>query len=133
MNLRYREDPREWRKSTLLTTLGLAVISSILRWRRVLPVDVWSYLLILLALVSVAACVWPKWFRGYYRVSLWLGYYSSMAVVRVALVLMFYLLLTPAGVLARILGKDFLRLKRQNNPATYWTEAKEPGPLDRMF
>ena len=133
MNIRFREDPREWRKSVLLTTVGLAVLSSILRWRRALPAAWWGAVLLFLALVSAAACVRPGWFRGFYRISLRMGYYSSQAVARVVLAAIFLLLLAPAGVLVRLLGKDLLRLKRPSRPTTYWNEIKGSGPLDRMF
>jgi len=133
MSIRFRENPREWRKSTWFTTFGLAALGTVLRWRHVLPNAEWAWALILLALVSVAAWLRPAWFRGYYRLSLRLGYYSSQLVARLALALIFLLLLAPAGMLMRCFGKDLLRLKRPLNPATYWTETKGSGPLDRMF
>ena len=34
-----RDEPKEWRKSALLTALGLVIMSSLLRWRQMLAND----------------------------------------------------------------------------------------------
>src|SRR5664279_3894722 len=133
MKLNYKEDPKEWRKSTLLTALGLAILLSLLRWRKHLPADVWHDLLALLAGVAICAVLQPRWFRGSYRLSLWLGFYSSQFIGRCVLILFFIFLITPLGLMLRLAGKDPLQLTRPNNPATYWRLAKACSPLDRLF
>jgi hypothetical protein len=133
MKIQYQEDPREWRKSTLLTLLAVAVLSSFLRWRHILSTPSWLGVLGGAAFFALLACLIPKAFRGYYRFSTWAGYYSSQAVARVALVLLFVFLLIPLGLLFRVLGKDPLQLRRSPDRASYWCAAKAPGSLDRQF
>ena len=133
MKLNYQEDLKEWRKSTLLTALGLAIISSLLRWRRHLPVNAWCTVLAALAVVAVCAVLQPRWFRGWYRLSLWLGFYSSQFIGRCVLILLFIFIITPLGLMLRLAGKDPLQLTRPNKPATYWRPAKDCSPLDRLF
>lgn len=133
MRLIYKEDPKEWRKSALLTALGLAIISSLLRWRRHLPVNVWFIVLGVLAAVAVGALLQPCWFRGWYRLSLRLGFYSSQFIGRCVLLVFFIFIITPLGWVLRLLGKDPLQLKRPLNATTYWHPAKECNPLDRLF
>ena len=133
MKLNYKEDPKEWRNSTLLTALGLAILLSLLRWRKHLPADVWHDLLALLAGVAICAVLQPRWFRGWYRLSLWLGFYSSQFIGRCVLILFFIFIITPLGLMLRLAGKDPLQLTRPNNPATYWRPAKACSPLDRLF
>ena len=41
MKLKFKEDPKEWRKQALLTAPGLAILSSVLHWRHVLSAQVW--------------------------------------------------------------------------------------------
>jgi hypothetical protein len=132
MKLIFKEDPKEWRQSALLTALGLAILSSLLRWRRHLPQTFWLALLALLAVAAICAASQPRWFRGWYRLSLRLGFYSSQCIGRVVLLLFFILIMTPLGLLLRLLGKDLLKLKRVQS-ATYWQPAKDDNPLDRMF
>lgn len=133
MKLIYQEDPKEWRKSALLTALGLAIISSLLRWRRHLPAHGWVAVLVLLGLAAIAALLQPGWFRGWYRLSLRLGFYSSQFAGRVALALFFIFIVTPLGLVLRWSGKDALELKRRPGADSYWHQARESNPLDRLF
>ena len=133
MKLIYKEDPKEWRKSALLTALGLALISSLLRWRKHLPANYWYALLVLLAIVAICALLQPRWFRGWYRLSLRLGFYSSQFIGRCVLMLFFIFIITPLGFILRLAGKDPLRLKRPSEVNTYWHQSKDCSPLDRLF
>jgi len=117
----------------LLTALGLALLSSLLRWRKHLPVNFWLALLVLLSLAAICALLRPHWFRGWYRLSLWLGFYSSQFIGQCVLAVVFILIVTPLGFMLRLMGKDPLQLKRPQNAATYWHQARECNPLDRLF
>jgi len=55
MKLIFKEDPKAWRKSTLLTAAGLAILSSLLRWRRHLAVNYWCACRVL-GVVRFARC-----------------------------------------------------------------------------
>jgi len=133
MKLIYKEDPKEWRKSALLAALGLAILSSLLRWRRHLPVNAWCAVLAMLGLAVICAFLQPQWFRGWYRLSLRLGFYSSQFIGRCVLTVFFIFIMTPLGWVLRLMGKDPLQLRRPPNAATYWHPAKDCNPLDRLF
>jgi hypothetical protein len=133
MKLNFKEDPKEWRKSALLTALGLALLSSLLRWRRHLTVEAWCAVLAVLAIVAVYAMVQPRWFRGWYRLSLRLGFYSSQFIGRCVLLLFFIFIITPLGFALRLAGKDPLQLKRPRTAQTCWHQSKDSSPLDRLF
>ena len=133
MKLKLKEDPKEWRKSALLTALGVALLSSLLRWRKHLPEKFWLEILAVLAVIAIAAIFKPRWFRGWYRLSLRLGFYSSQFIGRSVLGIFFIFIITPLGFLLRLTGKDSLQLKRPHNAETYWHQAKDCGPLDRLF
>jgi hypothetical protein len=133
MKLRLKEDPKEWRKQALLTALGLALASSLLRWRRVLAPHPWLAVLVFAAAFAAASIVKPIWFRGYYRLAMRFGYFFSQIFGFVALVVFFLFILTPVGLILRLAGKDPLQLKRPLKATTYWQPAREPNPLDRLF
>jgi hypothetical protein len=133
MKLIYQEDPKEWRKSALLTVLGLAILSSLLRWRRHWPMNAWYVLLCALGLVAACALLRPRWFRDYYRFSLRLGFYTSQFIGRCVLAIFFISILTPVGWMMRLAAKNPLQLKRPPDAATYWSQAKDCSPLDRLF
>ena len=86
-----------------------------------------------LAVVAVGALLQPRWCRGWYRLSLRLGFYSSQFIGRGVLALLFIFILTPLGLVLRLAGKDPLQLKRPRDAVTCWHPAKNSGPLDRLF
>jgi len=55
----------------------------------------------------------------------------------VALGVLFYLVVTPTGILMRLFGKDPLRLQMDPSAETYWITRDPPGPtgdsLDNQF
>ncbi len=70
---------------------------------------------------------------------LWLKFGTLLHAITspIILGLMFYLVITPAGLLIRLLGKDLLRLKPDPDASTYWVPREPPGPeknsLHRQF
>ena len=133
MKLKLKEEPKEWRKAAWMSALGLALLSSLLRWRRVLPVAAWGLILCGLAALAVAAAARPRWFRGYYRFSAKLGFALSQAAGRAVLAVLFFLVVTPLGLILRMLGKDPLRLRRPVGAESYWSEVRKKTSLDQMF
>jgi hypothetical protein len=132
MKLKLSEDPKEWRKGAWMSALGLAILSSLLRWRGVLPVAVWEGVLAALAAIVVAAAVEPRWFRGFHRLSTRLGFSISQFAGRIILACVFFVVVTPVAIIRRMIGKDLLRLQRPTTES-YWTTAPPKTPLDRLF
>jgi uncharacterized membrane protein len=133
MKLKLKEDPKEWRKSALMSALGFAVLSSVLRWRHVLPVAAWGVVLGLLAVVALTAVVQPQLFRGFYRFSTKMGFVISRAAGYAVLAVFFFVVITPVGLIMRMFGKDPLRLRRPVHAETYWSEVRPKSSLDRLF
>lgn len=70
----------------------------------------------------------PNALRSIYRV--WMGFAFAMGwvVSRVILVLLFYLVVTPIGLLAKLVGKDFLGTR--GAASTYWVYRRDETPVD---
>jgi hypothetical protein len=128
-----KDEPKEWRKSALLAALGLVMLSSLLRWRQVLTDKTWFALLALFGGMALCALWQPRWFRGYHRFSMKLGFVISRFLGRLLLVLFFFFILTPVGLILRLVGKDTLQLKPRQGTTTCWQSAKDYSPLDRLF
>jgi hypothetical protein len=133
MKLNLKDEPKEWRKSALLLLLAAAILSSIMRWRHHLAQPAWLAILTVLAVEAILAAAQPRLFRGYHLFSMRLGFALSKFFGRIFLTLFFIFIITPAGFLLRLAGKDPLQLNRPEKAGTYWKDAKECGPLDRMF
>ncbi|MGE0118613.1 MAG: SxtJ family membrane protein [Dongiaceae bacterium] len=102
-----------------------ALLAGLLLWRG----SGWWLAAIGLAAVFLAGAVWaPGRLRGLNR--LWLQFGLALHAIVSPLVMggLFYLVITPFGVAARLLGKDFLHLRFEPQAATYWIERRPPGP-----
>jgi hypothetical protein len=70
---------------------------------------------------------------------LWLKFGALLHSITSPIILgvMFYLVVTPFGLIMRLAGKDLLRLKRDPNCPSYWIRREPPGPaknsLNRQF
>ena len=133
MKLHFKENPKEWRKVALMGLIGPAVITGILRLRGVVSWNFLAVALALMAMVALCALTRPRWFRGYYRFTTRLGFYTFQFLGRIVLAAFFFLILTPFGWILRLLGKDFLQLKPPRDRQTFWKTARQDGSLDSMF
>jgi hypothetical protein len=133
MKLRLKEDAREWRKFGLGSAAVLAAALGVLAWRGTVPRPAATVLLAGLALVAVLALARPAWFRGPYRGGMRLSHLLGQIVAPVVLGLIFLLVLTPLGLLLRLLGKDLLRLRRNSAATSYWQPPPPSSDLTRMY
>jgi len=102
----------------LIIALWPLVFGGTLRW--------WSLIVsALVALVTVAA---PSLLTVPNRLWLRFGLLLHRIVSPVVLGIMFYLVVMPMGLLMRALGKDFLRLRRNDSAESYWIKRDPPGP-----
>jgi hypothetical protein len=71
--------------------------------------------------------------RIWMGLSIILGFFMS----RVILTILFYLVLTPIGILAKLVGKKFMMLKFDKSKETYWEKRtivhKKPIDYERQF
>ncbi|MEX1115357.1 MAG: hypothetical protein WEB53_08905 [Akkermansiaceae bacterium] len=131
--LRLSEKPLEWIKFTAV--IGVAANGVLgLMWRKGALPGVVCLLACGVALATiVAASIRPHGFRGFYRGGMTISFKIGQVIGKVLLTLFFLALVTPMGLLLRLLGKDLLRLKKDPTGKTYWRKAKDGREFDRMF
>ena len=66
------------------------------------------------------ALVRPKWLSFIYQPWMILAFAIGWIVSRLLLILIFYIVLTPIGILGRIFGKRWMDKKFDKNLKTYW-------------
>ncbi len=83
------------------------------------------------AIVAVSfllvALLFPTGTKGFYTLWIKFGDVAGYINSRIILGILFYLLITPVGVVMRMLGKDLLNKKIDKSAATYW-ESREVQP-----
>ena len=102
-----------------------ALVSGLSWWR---GHSGWHWTLPLAALFLVVALVYPRILNPLNRLWLKFGLLLYKVVNPIVLGLLFFITITPIGLIMRASGKDFLRLKLDNGARSYWIDRKPPGP-----
>jgi hypothetical protein len=83
----------------------------------------WAIASAVLGVASLAAAyLAPAALRPFNRLWFKFGMLLHHVVTPLIMGLLFFLVVTPMGIVMRALGKDFLRLKRGPGVASYWVE-----------
>ncbi|HEX7027609.1 MAG TPA: SxtJ family membrane protein [Gammaproteobacteria bacterium] len=80
----------------------------------------WSLLLSLA--FGLAAWVYPRLLKPLNLLWFKLGMLLGAIVAPLVMIIIFFLVVTPIGMIMRVLGKDPLRLKRNTQQGTYWSD-----------
>ncbi len=110
------------RDLTILALLFLVIPGLIglytLLWKGSAAGYIWIIVGVLLCLTRLI----PPLFRNIY--SLWLGFSVVLGyfVSRLLLTIIFFLVITPTGLIMRLVGKDPMERKWEPDAATYWKQ-----------
>jgi hypothetical protein len=111
-------DRQRLRKFGYTVAIGFTVIGAVSWWRHhtVAPIVLWS----LAVLNGVPALVAPKVLRPVERVWMIVGDYLGWINTRIILTALFYIVVTPAGLLMRLF-RDPLDRELYETRASYWS------------
>jgi hypothetical protein len=129
--------PMDWkalRNFGLLMAVVLLLVGGWLWWK---SAATWPWVLGVAALLGVIAIAAPMLLKPFYRVWMIFALIMGWVMTRVVLTLVYFLVLTPIGLLGRVFGEQFLHLKRSKDSDTYWVRrtgpAREKGDYERQF
>ena len=94
-------------------------------------IRVWSVLIALA--FGACALAAPDWLAPLNRVWTRFGFLLHKIVSPIVLGVMFFGVVAPTGLLMRLVGKDPLRLRLDEQARTYWIERRPPGPSPESF
>lgn len=128
-----KPDPKAVRNFGLMFTVILTVLSGLLYYR---GRSTYPLFLGLAVLFGAPALIYPAVLTPIFVQ--WMRFARGLAWVntRVILVLMFYLIVTPLGLVLRLFGFDPLKEKIKPDLESYWEEkslAKDPERYKRQF
>ena len=122
------------KKTGLTVGLVLILLSLILWWfgkTTSIYFAIVGGLFIILALIAVPVL------RPFHRPWMMLALLMGFVMSRVILTILFYLILTPVGIIAKIFGKKFMPLGFGKNSSTYWEKRdiveKQKIDYERQF
>ena len=112
---------RELGKFGITVGIVLGILGGLFLWR---GRDYYSYFLILSAAFLLLGLTVPILLKPIHKVWMTLAVLLGWLMTKVILSVLFYLVVTPIGLLARLFGKDFLDLRFDTNADSYWIEKK---------
>jgi hypothetical protein len=83
--------------------------------------------------VGVLGIAWPALARPVYKVLLAVSLPIGWVMSHVLLLTVFYLVVTPIGLIMRLFGYDPLKRRFDPSAKTYFTRRERPPGLDRYF
>jgi len=93
----------------------------------------WHYWFPLAGVFAVLAYAAPRLLAPLNRLWAKVGLLLHMVISPVILGILFYVCVTPIGMLMRMSGRDPLRRKFEPAAKTYWITREPPGPAPETF
>ena len=118
----------ELRKFGLVMTVPLALIAGYLWWA---GSSAWPYLAGAGAFFLLSGLLLPQILRPIEVAWMKLAEVLSAVMTRVILTLAYFLVMTPFGIVLRLMGKDLLKLKIEPERDSYWLPVEVDGPGTR--
>lgn len=109
-----------------LVFAGFFALLTLLNWWR--AEHSWPIYLAIAAVFFVAGLLRPSLLRWPNRAWSQLGSVLGAIVVPIVMALLFFLVVTPIGLLMRLVGKETLRLHGSRPSDSYWIVREPPGP-----
>lgn len=129
-----KQSPKDLRKFGLTIGLVLLLIAFYLIWKHK-PSG--YYFLLIGDLIVGAGLFFPVFLRPLNKAWMTLAILLGYVMTRLILSILFYLVITPISLIARLSGKHFLDLKIDKSRASYWEKRKNvpatPVDYERQF
>ncbi|MBI1870475.1 MAG: hypothetical protein HYS07_04695 [Chlamydiae bacterium] len=81
----------------------------------------------------ISGAFYPGILRGVYRVWMGIAFLLGSIVSRLILLLLFYFVITPLGLIARVMGKNFLDLEFDKKKNSYWINKDKTVNYEKMY
>ena len=125
---------RELRKFGLMVGGVFALLGLLFLWR---SKTYWPWLLWPGVGLITAGVILPRALKWVFVAWMSIAFVLGFIMAHVILTLFFFLIITPIGLIARLFGQDFLRLKLDRSARSYWIsrekKVKAPAEYERQF
>lgn len=133
--LELKRDPtprevRQFARIWLPAFCALLAAWAVLRWQA------WPVAGALVAIALVGAIVeWarPRWMKVLFLGWMWAAFPVGWLVSHVLMGLIYYLVITPIGLIMRAVGRDPLSRRFEPEAETYWTRREPPADPSHYF
>jgi len=130
-HVKWRPDREELRRFAIAMLVGFALLGLLAAWRAN-EIGTNSFVLWVVGLSLAIFAFVPKLGRVAYLAVYLPSSIVGYVISNVILALMFFLVITPLGILLRLMGKDFLR-KQRPKEQTAWMPVTDEKSEDRYY
>ena len=124
-------DKKEVKKFGFLIGGVLIAISIFMIWKEI---AYYQILLIISVAFILSAVIIPKVLKPIYKIWMTLAVILGWIMTRVILTILFYLVVTPIGVIGRLFGKQFLDLSWKKSTVSFWNKRSESlNEMEKQF
>lgn len=119
-------------KFGLVIAIGLGLIGIYISLKtNNLNVSKWLWGIGLLFLIL--CFILPTILRPVYRIWMLIAYFIGRIISNVILIVLYYVVLTPTGLVLRLFGKDILNKKFEKNHESYWVKKDLSGHTTEQY
>ncbi|MBI4698764.1 MAG: hypothetical protein HY758_07645 [Nitrospirae bacterium] len=113
---------KELREFGLIVGLVLGLLGGLLWWR---GRDIYPFFLTVSVALILSGLIVPAALKPLQKIWMTAAVILGWVMTRLILIILFYLVLTPIGLLGRLLGKSFLDSKFRTSSTSYWIPKAE--------
>lgn len=120
------------RKFGLLIGSVVLILGLFFHWKNNFSNSIITLYVISIVLI-VSGLLLPEKLKFIYKI--WMGFAFALGwiVSRFILLILFYFILTPIGIFAKIFNKQFLDLKFNDGKNSYWIEKKKQTDYEKLY
>jgi len=128
--INWKPSEKDLRKFGVTLIVGFALIGALVGWRKSWEAASWIWGVS--AGIGLLALFLPAASKPFYLLWMGIAFIMGTIISTVILILIFYLIITPVGILMRVLGRDSLHLKKASfKSGTYWHS--HPEKFDKTY
>ncbi len=116
----------DWKKFGITMGIILSIIGFFLLWKKN---NNYNYILFLAAAFFITGLILPSILRPIYKAWMALAVVMNFIMTRVIMAVIFYLIVTPIGLIASLTGKKFLDMKIDKSAKSYWIVREKTSKL----
>lgn len=115
---------KELKEFGIVIGIILTLLGGLLWWR---GREYYVYFLIFSPIFLILGLLLPQVLKPIQIVWMILAAILGWVMTRVILTILFYFIITPTGLLMKLIGKDVLSLKFNRNADSYWVSKEKPS------
>ena len=115
-------DKKEWRNFGIGISIILSIMA-VIQWY--IDSELYLYIILTAVIILLSGLIVPIILRPLFILFSYLGFILGWIMTRIILIILFYLIFTPIGLLMRLFGKKLLDTSFDKKKESFWINRQE--------